>query len=243
MKRGSSFPKAICMKRLLILDGSIHRGSYDPTEGWRRFLGGVESLSVHLPSGEKPPRLDDFTHLILTGSEATITKWEPWYELEAGCVREALEKGKAVLGSCFGHQMLALALSGEAHVGASPTPEIGWIEVEIQAEDSLLEGIPRRFWSFAFHFDEVKDPPPPWRILAKSAGARVQVMRYGDLPIWGLQAHPEIPPGDARPLLEAGLDLYPGKASLLRAALAQEPRDDGAIRKITKNFLEQGPEG
>ena len=225
------------MKRVLILDGSIHKESYDPTEGWRRFLGEVESASVHLPSGEELPPLEDFTHLIVTGSEASITRHETWYDLEILAVREALKKGKAVLGSCFGHQMLALALSGEAHVGPSDTPEIGWIEVEVLEKDPLLQGLPTRFRSFAFHFDEVKDPPPPWKILARSAGARVQAMRYGEHHIWGIQAHPEILPADALPLLQAGLELYPERAELVRAALAREPSDDGAIYKIMENFL------
>ncbi len=225
------------MKRVLILDGSIHRDIYAPTRHWREFLGDVESVSVHLPSGSEPPSLDDFTHLILTGSEASITRPEPWYDHAIRSVHEALEKGVAVLGSCFGHQMLALALSGEAHVGPSETPEIGWIEVEILQEDALLEGLPRRFWSFASHLDEVKDPPPPWKILARSAGARVQVMRYGRHPIWGIQAHPEIRPQEALSLLKKDMELYPGRAPMIRAALASGPRDDGTIQRITANFL------
>ena len=77
------------MKRVLILDGSIHRSIYQPTAGWRRWLGEMESDSVHLPSGEPVPLLSGYTHLIVTGSEASIVDDDAWFEVEAAVVRDA----------------------------------------------------------------------------------------------------------------------------------------------------------
>jgi len=226
------------MGRVLILDGSIYRDIYRPTEHWRALLGKNPSDSVHLPSGEAVPPLERYTHLIVAGSEASIVRPEPWFEVEADAVRRAAELGLAILGSCFGHQMLARALSGIGFVAASPTPEIGWIPVEVTATDALLADVAPRFWVFASHFDEVRDPPAPWRVLARSAGCRVQAMRYGDRPIWGIQAHPEITPSDARILIEGFLRYAPQLAPQLRPALAAEPHDDGAAPDLVRRFLE-----
>jgi len=142
-----------------------------------------------------------------------------------------------VLGSCFGHQMLARALSGEACVGASATPEIDWIGVELLAPDPILTGFPDPCHCFASHFDEVVDPPSPWRVLARSEGCAVQVMRYGERPVWGIQAHPEIDPDEARALTEAFIERMPEKAHLMRPVLTKEPRDDDVAALLMRNFL------
>jgi GMP synthase-like glutamine amidotransferase len=229
-------------KRVLILDGSIFPDIYGPVRDWRALLGDVPSDAVRVSAGEPVPDLAPYTHLIVTGSESSITRPEPWYEVEADAVRRAVAAGKAVLGSCFGHQLLAQALSGPAFAAASPTPEIGWIAVEIAGtgDDELLAGLPRRFHVFAAHFDEVRDPPAPWRVLARSDRCAVQVMRYGDRPVWGIQPHPEITPDHALVLLRGFLEHAPDKADLVAPALAQAPRDDGLAPAIARRFLAAG---
>ncbi|HUT76581.1 MAG TPA: tetratricopeptide repeat protein, partial [Polyangia bacterium] len=238
----SCYHPAMTAKRVLILDGSIFPEIYCPVDEWRALLGDVPSDAVHVSAGEAVPDLEPYTHLIVTGSEASITRPEPWYEVEADAVRRAVAAGKAVLGSCFGHQLLALALSGPAFVRASASPEIGWIAVEVAGlgDDELLAGLPRRFHVFAAHFDEVRDLPEPWRVLASSARCAVQAMRYGDRPVWGIQAHPEITPDHARVLLRGFLERALDKAQLVAPALVQPPRDDGFALAIVRRFLAAG---
>jgi GMP synthase-like glutamine amidotransferase len=224
-------------RRVLIIDCSIFPDIYRPTAHWRALLDGVPSDVVHLPSGEPVPDLAAYTHIVLTGSEASIVEPAPWYEVEIALVRRAAEIGKAMLGSCFGHQMLALALSGPRHVRRAAAPELGWTAIDIVTADALLEGLPNPFHAFVSHFDEVAFLPSPWRVLAKSAGCAVQVMRYGDKPIWGVQAHPEIDPAEGCALLGGFAIKTPERAALFDAALAQEPHDDGMINEIIRRFL------
>jgi GMP synthase-like glutamine amidotransferase/Flp pilus assembly protein TadD len=233
------YQRGMTNQRVLIMDGSIFPDIYRPAEEWRALLEGVPADAVRVSAGEPLPDLGPYTHLIVTGSEASITRPEPWYEVEAGAVRAFASAGKPVLGSCFGHQLLALALSGPACVRASATPEIGWIAVEVEGpgDDELLQGLPRRFHVFAAHFDEVCDLPAPWIPLASSAGCAVQAMRYGSAPIWGLQAHPEITPERAGILLRGFLDRAPDKAQLVAPALRQIPRDDGLAPAFVRRFL------
>ena len=223
--------------KVLIVDCSIYPDIYRPVEHWRALLGGAPADAVHLPSGEAAPDLGAYTHVVLTGSEASIVRPEPWYEAEVALVRRAAALGKAVLGSCFGHQMLALALSGPCCVRASATPELGWAAVRVVARDPLLERLPDPFHAFVAHFDEVVDPPPPWRVLAASAACGVHAMRHGDEPIWGVQAHPEIDPETGRALLEGLAAKAPDKAEIVRRALAQAPRDDRVAAEIVRRFL------
>lgn len=224
-------------KRVLILDGCIYPEFYRPTDEWRALLEDVPSDAVHLPSGEPVPDIEPYSHVIVTGSEASISKPEPWFEVEIDAIRAAFELDRPIFGSCFGHQMLAVALSGPEHACPSQTPELGWAPVEVTTRDELFDGLPNPLWVFVSHFDEVRDPPPPWRVLARSDGCAVQAMRYGERPIWGVQAHPEITPEHGRVLLEGFLDKAPERAELIRAALAQTPRDDALAPAFVRRFL------
>ena len=224
-------------KRVLILDGSIYPDIYRPADEWRALLGGVPADAVRLPSRESVPDLAPYTHIIVTGSEASINLPEPWFDVEADAVRRAFELSKSMLGSCFGHQMLARAISGPKYTAVCPTPEVGWIEVEVTERDELLGGLRNPLHMFASHFDEVASPPPPWKVLARSTRCAVQVMRYGDRPIWGIQSHPEIPPENARRLMEGILARAPQMAPFIGPALLQPPRDDGIAAEIVRRFL------
>ena len=65
----------------------------------------------------------------------------------------AIREGARVLGSCWGHQLIAVALVGPQAVRRSPTPEIGWRSIEVVDDDGLLP--PGAFDSFCAHLDEV----------------------------------------------------------------------------------------
>ena len=224
-------------RNLLILDGSIRRAVYRPTIQWSRSIFDAKVESVHLPSGGDVPALDGFSHLLLTGSEASILEPKEWFEKEADAVREAVRLGMPILGSCFGHQMLVYALSGADYVARSEPPEVGWIAVEQMFEDPLFQGIPNPWHAFAFHLDEVIDPPDPWRVLARSPQCGVQGVRYGAAPIWGIQAHPEITVREAKKYLRLVKRFLGTVPESVAEAMNQPPRDDEITETLIRNFL------
>lgn len=225
-------------RRVLILNNAIHRFLFKPHRHWQAFLRGVESDVVNIPSGQPMPPLNGCSHLILTGSEASIMEPKPWYEVEANVVREAVDRGLAILGSCFGHQLLVHTLSGPEYLRKARVPEIGWTLLEIVENDRLLTEVPSPWSVFSFHFDEVASPPAPWKVLARSAGCPVHVARYGDLPIWGMQAHPEIAHWKAEFLIRLYLLLRRRAPARILDAYRRPPRNDRAIRSIVLRFLE-----
>ena len=222
---------------LLVLDGSIHPATYRPVAQWARHLDGVPLDAVRLSSGEPVPRLDRYTHVLLTGSEACILQDEPWFEAEEAAVREAVERGLAILGSCFGHQMLVRALSGSEYIRRAPTPELGWVQIALLRDDALLSGIPNPWHVFAGHLDEVVVPPPPWRVIAANDACAVQAIRYGERPVWGIQPHPETEPDEGRAIMAWAIDAYPEHASQIRAALEEPVRDDRVTPVLIDAFL------
>jgi GMP synthase (glutamine-hydrolysing) len=228
-------------KRVLVLGNSIHPLLFRPSFHWRALLKDVEADAINVPTARRPPPLERYSHIILTGSEASILASMPWFDREAAWVREIAERGIPLLGSCFGHQMLVHALSGPEHVRKSTPPEIGWAEVRMIEEDALFSNVPNPWSTFVYHFDEVAAPPFPWRVLGETDTCPTHVLRYGDRPIWGLQAHPEISSRQARFFLRATILLGLKPAKHVVRALRNAPPPNDVAQEIVRNFLSMGP--
>ena len=226
--------------RVLIVDNSLNRPIYQPACQWRPLLGEVPADVVHIPSGEPIPPLGGYTHVIISGSTASLVDPPDWVATEVALVEEARDRGLAILGSCFGHQMLVYALSGPEFVQRAASPEVGWIAVEMSGEDPLFADLPNPWHAFAWHYDEVVSPPEPWRVLGSSSICGVHVIRYGDAPIWGLQSHPETKPCTAKSLLLLDKLFFDWDSEEICAALRQKPRDDEIIRVLMERFLAAG---
>jgi len=227
--------------RLLLLDNAVHRLVFRPPWHWRPYLRSASVDVVNVPSGRPIPPLDGHTHLLLTGSEASILRPEPWFAREASTIREAADRGLPILGSCFGHQILVYALSGPEHLTRSPKPEIGWIALERRESDDLLLDAPDPWHVFSYHFDEVAGPPPPWRVLAHSCDCPTHVIRYGDRPIWGIQAHPELPLAKVRIFLAFYLLLSGRDRRRALLAMRRPTQQDRVMGEIAARFLAATP--
>lgn len=225
--------------RVAIVDNSIVPEIYRPVEHWRRYLG--MPGDAYVAREGRFPDIGEYTHIILTGSEASILEREPWVDDEAELVRRAVDAGTAVLGSCWGHQLLAFALAGgEARVRRLLRPEIGWIPLRVDRASELLGPVGRPY-TFSVHYDEVQGLPPAFEVLASTEACRVQAVKLAGKPVWGLQCHPEVDIPTGRKFLKDLVDCgFKGQDFLLEALL-QPPRDSGLIRRIVRTFLGTAP--
>jgi len=229
------------VRRLAIIDNSIDPAVYKPLEHWGQFLP-VPWESFRAVDSHFPDLNRGFTHLLLTGSEASIVEREEWVKEEVEVVRTAVARGLAVLGSCYGHQLLALALLGPAHVGRCPQPEVGWIPINILRPSGLL-GRPRTAYSFSIHFDEVIRLNDRFSVLASTPVCRIQAFKLKAKPVWGIQFHPEMDKAAARELLGNLLAHGSPHQLLFERALASPPRDSGLVQTIVRHFLKAKPLG
>jgi GMP synthase (glutamine-hydrolysing) len=130
-----------------------------------------------------------FSRLVISGSIASATEDQPWDRPLADLVRGFMAAGKPVLGICYGHQFLAKVLAGPEHVRRRPEPELGFIRLPLEA-NPLFAGMAEPTVMVS-HFDEACRLPPEFRVLAASAQCAVLAFQYRDLPVWGVQFHPE----------------------------------------------------
>jgi GMP synthase (glutamine-hydrolysing) len=97
---------------------------------------------------------------------------------------------KPLLGICYGHQMIAYVWGGKVEKGGSA--EYGMGEITVDEEDALFMGLPKKFRAWVSHFDEVKQLPPAFVVLAHSETCKIEAMKHSSLPIFSVQFHPEV---------------------------------------------------
>ena len=222
--------------RVAIVDNSIDNNIYDPVSHWSSFLD-VAWSSFQAKKSHFPVDLEkNFTHIILTGSESTIMERPQWVLDEVEFVKEAVSKKIPVLGSCYGHQMIALALAGPKSVRRSCSPEVGWIPIEI-IKDSAILGKERLFFSFTIHFDEVIGVGSDFDVLASTPLCPVHVFQKKEAPVWGIQSHPEISPDSGKILLKKLAEQGIGPIDVYKKAFHSVPRDSGIIKLVVDVFV------
>lgn len=142
--------------------------------------------------GEALPRPEEFNSVIITGSHDNVTDRASWMQDLMDWVRERAYGRVAMLGICFGHQLMSIALGGAADFHPRGV-EIGTVEVELTAAgsaDPLMAGLPGRFYVHATHAQTVIVPPPGASVLAYNTHERHHALSFGKK-AWGLQFHPE----------------------------------------------------
>lgn len=187
------------MKNILLLkSGStsapvrVALGDYD--RWFAAALGDCKLSVVDAHLGERlPADVRAFDGVLITGSPHSVLDRAPWMERVAEYAREAAERHVAVLGVCFGHQLLAHAFGGK--VARSPFGrEIGTVTCTLTAAgrlDPLFAGIPSSFAVQTTHEDVVAVAPPGSELLATNAFTSSQAFRIGAR-VRAVQFHPEV---------------------------------------------------
>lgn len=104
-----------------------------------------------------------------------------WVNAEMQMMRDGADAGVALLGVCFGGQLLAQAFGGA--VSRSSVPEIGWYDIDTDRPDLVPPGP----W-FQWHFDRFTVPPGAVEIARTANASQAFVLGR----TMGLQFHPEL---------------------------------------------------
>jgi GMP synthase-like glutamine amidotransferase len=172
---------------------------HSPLEGIGSIAGALErhnvaclGLDLYAHAGAVPD-LKDAAGLILMGGPMSVNDDLPWLGDEMRAIRDAIHRGKPVLGICLGAQLIAKALG--ARVYHNPVKEIGWAPVywtEQAAADPLFRGFSRPETLFHWH-GETFDLPDGAERLAYSEACANQAFRIASN-VYGLQFHVEVNP-------------------------------------------------
>ncbi|MDO4522434.1 MAG: aminodeoxychorismate/anthranilate synthase component II [Eubacteriales bacterium] len=133
--------------------------------------------------------------LLLTGAyDGLIISPGPKSPKDSGNCCEILRRlaGRIpILGVCLGHQIIGHAFGAEICKGARPMH--GKVTPILTNGSGLFEGLPQSFDVTRYHSLIVKASSLPscLRVDARSEDGVVMAMHHRDLPIFGVQFHPE----------------------------------------------------
>ncbi len=100
--------------------------------------------------------------------------------------------GLPILGICYGHHLIAAHFGGREAVGPAQRREYGRTALTITEDTPLFADLPRRLDVWMSHGDLVSAPPRRFRVLAETDQTPVAAIAHEELPICGVQFHPEV---------------------------------------------------
>ncbi len=158
------------------------------------------------------PPVNDVDLLIVMGGPMSVNDESvyPWLSDEKRFIKEAILRGKSVLGVCLGAQLIANAMGARVYPNAEK--EIGWLPIHRVHNPRAGDAFQFPKDSVVFHWHgETFDLPPGAIRLARSEACENQAFQLGRNAI-GLQFHLETTPQSARDLVgECRHELVPAK--------------------------------
>jgi len=203
------------------------RLEYEVAEVWRRPL----------------PAVDPYAALIVLGGSPNVDEEAdfPYLKPLKALIREVIDSGRAYLGFCLGHQLLAHVLG--CHVGPLPRKSIGFVTGHLTPRGKahpIFQGLPAEFPLFTWHGQGVLPPLPQGvEVLANSPAAPVEALGIVDNPrVVGLQFDNHADARDAAKWLQHDGDwALAGSGVDPEALLARAPKEEAAMGEIFRRFM------
>jgi len=199
----------------------------------------VETNKFNIIFDEFPKKIEEFDAYIISGSNfnpdrASIIKYE-WMRELLSFVRKVHESNTAVLGICFGHQIISIAFGGK--VFKLPEIEIGFRKINLNEngkKDKLFAGVPQSFFGAFVHDWAVYKSSLPFgsELLAESPKIPNQAtaFRIGKNS-YAVQFHPERVSKDVKTIYELKKNLVGKKVRFNHS----ESSDANTL--VLKNFI------
>ncbi len=123
--------------------------------------------------------------IILSGGPNSV------YETAAPrCDPEIMSLGIPILGICYGMQLVCDVLGG--NVEQAPAREYGRARCRVNRDDSLFAGVPEESDVWMSHADQVTAVSDDFISLAETDTCPVAAVKHRELPVYGIQFHPEV---------------------------------------------------
>ena len=208
----------------------------------RELLGPQhEFTTFDVRVGELPRRADICDAYVITGSASGVYDGDSWIAPLKDFVREASGQ-TAMVGICFGHQLMAEAFGGE--VVKSPRGwGIGLQRYDIGQRAAWMDDA-RSIAVPASHQDQIVKLPADARVLGGNELTPYGIVEYPQRRAMSLQSHPEFSPEYAAALIELrrSSKYTPEQADRALATL-REPNDRARVGGWLAQFLRSNTRG
>lgn len=134
---------------------------------------------------------------------------------------------KPILGICYGMQLMTTVLNGS--IQRKSIREDGQETIELETTSPLFKGLSATEKVLLTHGDSVENAGPELKVIARSSASRIiAAVEHRDLPLFGVQFHPEVD------LTEGGVQMFKNFLTLAQFSFSftMEDRETVAIRHI-----------
>jgi GMP synthase-like glutamine amidotransferase len=182
-----------------------------------------------------PENIDDCDAYLITGSKSSIYDNKPWIKPLQDYVVTLAGRQKKLIGICFGHQLIAQALGGQAQKSDKGWG-VGMATSTVYVSKPWMDPAKETFALITSHQDQVTTLPPQAELIAGDDFCAYASYQIGEH-ILTFQGHPEFTQAYARQRLHDRRDIIgeqryqQGMASLNRNA------DHPLIAKWIINFV------
>ena len=175
--------------------------------------------------GELPDDIDEQDAYLITGSPLSVLDEHIFTDALMGFIRECDRAKKPLIGACFGHQAIALALGGKVD-RMSCGYNVGVEETQFSTSRSWMEPVNNGLSLFVFHEDEVTALPADCDLIGSSENCKIASFAKGDH-ILTTQAHPEFTHSFMSCLLDYTESKIPSEnTNSARSSLEQQTQGD-----------------
>jgi GMP synthase-like glutamine amidotransferase len=204
---------------------------------FKRLLGdGFDYTVIDVAGGEALPSPEACDTWLVTGSSAGVYDDLPWIGPLMDFLRAA--RGRAALvGVCFGHQIMAEAFGGKV-VKSDKGWGVGLQTYAVTEHEPWMDAAAAAIAVPGSHQDQVVVQPPATRVIATSDFTPFGALAYDDQPAISIQLHPEFDPAYAKALIESrrGSRYTDAQADAAIASL-DAPNDNARVGAWIRRFL------
>jgi para-aminobenzoate synthetase component 2 len=205
---------SVAPRRVLVVD------NYDS------FVFNIVQYLAQLGAECTVVRNDEVDLATVTDYDGVLLSPGPGIPEKAGVCVELVQQTAGsvpVLGVCLGHQAIAAAYG--AIVERAPELLHGKTSEVVHEGAGVLAGLPSPFTATRYHSLSVRDGslPPELEVTARTAGGVIMGLRHRDLPLEGVQFHPESVLTEGGHRLLANWLLTCGDADAVRRSVGLAP--------------------